>query len=107
MGLCDGFSGFGYIEFGNAASAAEAIAGMNMFDLGGQYLRVGKCITPPDALTYIVPTSSINLPTAAAVAAAEVTAKIQAQEVAAGHSPLHTVSSASKVYLLSCSVFTK
>uniref|UniRef100_A0A914S4A0 RRM domain-containing protein n=1 Tax=Parascaris equorum TaxID=6256 RepID=A0A914S4A0_PAREQ len=72
----DGFSGFGYIEFGNAASAAEAIAGMNMFDLGGQYLRVGKCITPPDALTYIVPTSSINLPTAAAVAAAEVTAKI-------------------------------
>uniref|UniRef100_A0A914ZQ49 RRM domain-containing protein n=3 Tax=Parascaris TaxID=6254 RepID=A0A914ZQ49_PARUN len=92
-----GHRGFGYIEFGNAASAAEAIAGMNMFDLGGQYLRVGKCITPPDALTYIVPTSSINLPTAAAVAAAEVTAKIQAQEVAAGHSPLHTVSSASKI----------
>ncbi|VDM47384.1 unnamed protein product [Toxocara canis] len=93
-----GHRGFGYIEFSNAASAAEAISGMNMFDLGGQYLRVGRCITPPDALTYIVPTSSINLPTAAAVAAAEVTAKIQAQEVAAaGHSPLHTVASATKV----------
>lgn len=85
-----GHRGFGYIEFSNAASAAEAIAGMNMFDLGGQYLRVGKCITPPDALTYIVPTSAINLPTAAAVAAAEVTAKIQAEEMtAAAKSPLH------------------
>ncbi|VDK53104.1 unnamed protein product [Anisakis simplex] len=92
-----GHRGFGYLEFSNASSAAEAIAGMNMFDLGGQYLRVGRCITPPDALTYIVPTSSINLPTAAAVAAAEVTAKIQAQEVAAGHSPLHKVASASKI----------
>ncbi|MFH4981244.1 hypothetical protein AB6A40_007953 [Gnathostoma spinigerum] len=79
-----GHRGFGYIEFSNATSAAEAIAGMNMFDLGGQYLRVGKCITPPDALTYIVPTSAINLPTAAAVAAAEVTAKIQAQEMTSG-----------------------
>lgn len=75
--------GFGYLEFSNAQSAAEAISGMNMFDLGGQYLRVGKCITPPDALTYIVPTSAVNLPTAAAVAAAEVTAKIQAEEMTA------------------------
>uniref|UniRef100_A0A0N5APX5 Poly(U)-binding-splicing factor PUF60 n=1 Tax=Syphacia muris TaxID=451379 RepID=A0A0N5APX5_9BILA len=92
-----GHRGFGYIEFSNAASAAEAIAGMNMFDLGGQYLRVGKCITPPDALTYIVPTSAINLPTAAAVAAAEVTAKIQAEEMtAAAKSPLHSSSSVPK-----------
>lgn len=78
------------MEFSNAQSANEAIAGMNMFDLGGQYLRVGKCITPPDALTYIVPTSAVNLPTAAAVAAAEVTAKIQAEEMTAKKSPLHT-----------------
>ncbi|VDO16929.1 unnamed protein product, partial [Brugia timori] len=40
-----GHRGFGYLEFSNAQSANEAIAGMNMFDLGGQYLRVGKCIT--------------------------------------------------------------
>ncbi len=65
------------------ASALEAIQSMNMFDLGGQFLRVGRCITPPDALTYIVPTSVVQLPTAAAVAAAAVTAKIQAIEVTA------------------------
>ncbi|VDN44106.1 unnamed protein product [Gongylonema pulchrum] len=83
--------GFGYLEFSNAQSAAEAIAGMNMFDLGGQFLRVGKCITPPDALTYIVPTSTVNLPTAAAVAAAEVTAKIQAEEMTAKKSPITSI----------------
>ncbi|KAL3985203.1 poly-U binding splicing factor half-pint family protein [Acanthocheilonema viteae] len=89
----NGHRGFGYLEFSNAQSANEAIAGMNMFDLGGQYLRVGKCITPPDALTYIVPTSAVNLPTAAAVAAAEVTAKIQAEEMTAKKSPVNTASS--------------
>jgi poly(U)-binding-splicing factor PUF60 len=76
-------SGFGYLEFSTMASALEAIQSMNMFDLGGQFLRVGRCITPPDALTYIVPTSVVQLPTAAAVAAAAVTAKIQAIEVTA------------------------
>ena len=35
-----GHRGFGYIEFNNVNSHNEAIAGMNMFDLGGQYLRV-------------------------------------------------------------------
>ncbi|VDO18456.1 unnamed protein product [Heligmosomoides polygyrus] len=35
--------GFGYIEFNNAAAMNEAIAGMNMFDLGGQFLRVSLC----------------------------------------------------------------
>lgn len=89
----NGHRGFGYLEFSNAQSASEAIAGMNMFDLGGQYLRVGKCITPPDALTYIVPTSAVNLPTAAAVAAAEVTAKIQAEEMTAKKSPIHNANS--------------
>ncbi|TKR60476.1 hypothetical protein L596_027718 [Steinernema carpocapsae] len=79
-----GHRGFGYLEFSTTQAAQEAIAGMNMFDLGGQLLRVGKCITPPDALTYIVPSSNVSLPTAAAVAAASVTAKIQAQEALAG-----------------------
>lgn len=35
-----GHRGFGYIEFNNLNSQSEAIAGMNMFDLGGQFLRV-------------------------------------------------------------------
>lgn len=38
---------------------------MNLFDLGGQYLRVGKAITPPNALLG-PPTGSSVLPTAAA-----------------------------------------
>lgn len=54
---------------------------MNNFDLGGQYLQVGRCITPPEALTYIVPTAQSVLPTAAAMAAAAVTAQVQAAEV--------------------------
>ncbi|CAD5230955.1 unnamed protein product [Bursaphelenchus okinawaensis] len=76
-----GHRGFGYIEFNTAQAVREAIEGMNNFDLGGQYLQVGRCITPPEALTYIVPTNTTTLPTAAAVAAAAVTAQIQAQEV--------------------------
>ncbi|KAK5985047.1 Poly(U)-binding-splicing factor half pint [Trichostrongylus colubriformis] len=72
--------GFGYIEFNNAAAMNEAIAGMNMFDLGGQFLRVGRCITPPEALTYLQPQTQAALPTAAAQAAAAVTAKVMAAE---------------------------
>ena len=76
------FSGFGYIEFDTAKAAQDAIAGMNMFDLGGKLMRVGKCITPPEALSYIVPNTQQALPTAAAMAAAAITARIQAQEAA-------------------------
>ncbi|KAK6758995.1 hypothetical protein RB195_016301 [Necator americanus] len=72
--------GFGYIEFNNAAAMNEAISGMNMFDLGGQFLRVGRCITPPEALTYLSPQTQAALPTAAAQAAAAVTAKVMAAE---------------------------
>lgn len=46
--------GYGFIEYEAAQSAAEAIASMNLFDLGGQYLRVGKAITPPNALQVMV-----------------------------------------------------
>ncbi|EPB78000.1 hypothetical protein ANCCEY_02914 [Ancylostoma ceylanicum] len=74
------YSGFGYIEFNNAAAMNEAISGMNMFDLGGQFLRVGRCITPPEALTYLSPQTQAALPTAAAQAAAAVTAKVMAAE---------------------------
>lgn len=77
------FRGFGYLEFKTPQAVKEAIEGMNNFDLGGQYLQVGRCITPPDALTYVMPSASSSLPTAAAVAAAAVTAKIQAAEITA------------------------
>ena len=57
---------------------------MNLFDLGGQYLRVGRAITPPNAL--MGPSSgSTTMPTAAAVAAAAATAKIQAMDAVASN----------------------
>ncbi|KOB76082.1 Poly U binding factor 68kD, partial [Operophtera brumata] len=67
--------GYGFLEYGSLAAALEAIASMNLFDLGGQYLRVGRAITPPNALAG--PPAPTAMPTAAAVAAAAATAKIQ------------------------------
>lgn len=57
---------------------------MNLFDLGGQYLRVGRAITPPNALMGPSSGSSV-MPTAAAVAAAAATAKIQAMDAVASN----------------------
>lgn len=57
--------GYGFIEYETVQAANEAIASMNLFDLGGQYLRVGKAITPPNALMGPSAGSSV-LPTAAA-----------------------------------------
>ncbi|CAI5437503.1 unnamed protein product [Caenorhabditis angaria] len=77
-----GHRGFGYIEFNNITSQNEAISGMNMFDLGGQFLRVGKCVTPPDALAYLQPAAANNLPASVSVACAAITAKVMAAEAA-------------------------
>lgn len=53
---------------------------MNLFDLGGQYLRVGKAVTPPmPLLSPLTSSTPGGLPPAAAVAAAAATAKITAQ----------------------------
>uniref|UniRef100_A0A8P4G6N1 RRM domain-containing protein n=1 Tax=Dicentrarchus labrax TaxID=13489 RepID=A0A8P4G6N1_DICLA len=70
--------GYGFIEYEKAQSSQDAVASMNLFDLGGQYLRVGKAVTPPVPL--LTPTTPGGLPAAAAVAAAAATAKITAQE---------------------------
>ncbi|XP_031346638.1 poly(U)-binding-splicing factor half pint isoform X3 [Photinus pyralis] len=76
--------GYGFIEYESCQAANEAIASMNLFDLGGQYLRVGRAITPPNAL--MGPSSGSSLmPTAAAVAAAAATAKIQAMDAVASN----------------------
>ncbi|KAJ8921626.1 hypothetical protein NQ315_010535 [Exocentrus adspersus] len=76
--------GYGFIEYESAQAANEAIASMNLFDLGGQYLRVGRAITPPNALLGPSSGSSV-MPTAAAVAAAAATAKIQAMDAVASN----------------------
>ena len=34
--------GWGYVDYENHKSATDAIASMNLFDLGGQFLRVGR-----------------------------------------------------------------
>lgn len=34
--------GYGYIEYETSQGAHDAVSAMNLFDLGGQYLRVGK-----------------------------------------------------------------
>lgn len=72
--------GYGFIDYDNEQSASDAITAMNMFDLGGQFLRVGRAITPPNCLDAPPSTTPSTMPTAAAVAAAAATAKIQAME---------------------------
>lgn len=76
--------GYGYIEYETLQSAMDAISSMNLFDLGGQYLRVGRAVTPPDTknlgLSNAPPAA---MPTAAAVAAAAVSAKITAMDAVA------------------------
>lgn len=76
--------GYGFIEYETSQAANEAIASMNLFDLGGQFLRVGRAITPPNALMGPSSGSSV-MPTAAAVAAAAATAKIQAMDAVASN----------------------
>lgn len=62
-------------EYDKAQSAQDAVASMNLFDLGGQYLRVGKAVTPPVPL--LTPAAPGGLP--AAVAAAAASARLTAQ----------------------------
>lgn len=78
--------GYAFIEYQTNQSAIEAIASMNLFDLGGQLLRVGRSITPPNAL--MGPAANSTMPTAAAVAAAAATAKIQAMDAVATNAVL-------------------
>lgn len=75
--------GYGFIEYSTKQAMDEAITSMNLFDLGGQLLRVGRAITPPNAL--MGPTVNSSMPTAAAVAAAAATAKIQAMDAVASN----------------------
>ena len=76
--------GYCFIEYGTSQAATDAISSMNLFDLGGQYLRVGRSITPPDTKNQGPPSAIPQvMPTAAAVAAAAATAKIQAMDAVA------------------------
>ena len=76
--------GYGFIEYETIQSCVDSISSMNNFDLGGQFLRVGRAITPPDCKNMggaAPPQTAI--PSASALAAAAVTAKIQAMDAVA------------------------
>jgi len=77
--------GYGYIEYETLQSVQEAISSMNLFDLGGQYLRVGRAITPPDTKNLGLNNTPTIMPSASAVAAAAITAKIQAMDAVASN----------------------
>lgn len=77
IGYCDFDFLSMWVEYEKPQSAVDAVSSMNLFDLGGQYLRVGKAVTPP--MPLLTPTTPGGLPPAAAVAAAAATAKITAQ----------------------------
>jgi len=83
-GLEGKHKGYGFLEYDNLQSCLDAIASMNQFDLGGQYLRVGRAITPPDIKnTGSMDAKATVIPTASAVAAAAITARIQAMDAVA------------------------
>jgi len=71
--------GYGFIEYETSQAAQDAIAAMNLFDLGGQHLRVGKAITPPEGLFGSAP-GAAAMPQATALAAATITAQLQSKE---------------------------
>lgn len=56
-------------EYDRPQSVVDAVASMNLFDLGGQYLRVGKAVTPP---TPLLTTTTGVLPAVAAKLTAQV-----------------------------------
>merc|ERR1711981_10005 len=41
-------AGYGFIEYETVQGANDAVQSMNLFDLGGQFLRVGKAMSPPE-----------------------------------------------------------
>ncbi|XP_065904326.1 poly(U)-binding-splicing factor PUF60-like isoform X2 [Dysidea avara] len=77
--------GWGFINYESHQASADAIASMNLFDLGGQFLRVGRALTPPLPLyppnaAPIVPGLAPILPDPNAIAAAnKAAARIQEQ----------------------------
>lgn len=76
------FRGYGFIEYESSQAALDAISAMNLFDLGGQFLRVGKAITPPEnvinpALAPLPNAVPINQPKAPAPAPVAPTTVVQ------------------------------
>lgn len=71
--------GYGFIEFETPQAAQDAIGSMNLFDLGGNLLRVGKAITPPDIVSNQVTNPLTGLPPSQAPNSTSVSAGLAAQ----------------------------
>lgn len=84
--------GYGFIEYTTGQAALDAIASMNLFDLGGQFLRVGKAVTPPEGVinaptVILTPTAALptlttltpQIPNAALTAAAALNMSVNSQ----------------------------
>ena len=97
--------GYSFIEYETEQAALDAIVSMNLFDLGGQQLRVGRSITPPNLDQQLISTNS-TMPTASALAAAAVTAKIQAMEASTSIPNLQNKLTSSSLTGLSISTLT-
>ncbi|CAF0785665.1 unnamed protein product [Adineta steineri] len=79
--------GYGFIEYDTAQASQDAINSMNLFDLGGQFLRVGRAITPPEGLFASAQPVASQMPSASALAAATITAQLQANDVETNSQP--------------------
>lgn len=73
---------YGFIEYENLDSANDAVAAMNLFDLGGQFLRVGRAITPPQQASQPEPVPPEIAAAAAAAAAASRAIAAQGRSIA-------------------------
>ena len=51
---------YGFLEYDTVAAANDACASMNIFDLGGKFLRVGKAIAPKELSLQNVPSVPIR-----------------------------------------------
>ncbi|CAF0863667.1 unnamed protein product [Didymodactylos carnosus] len=91
--------GYGFIEYDSIQAAQDAINSMNLFDLGGQYLRVGKAITPPEGLFASAQPVTSQMPSATALAAATITAQMQANDVETN--PVSTVTAMNAATVMS------
>ncbi|KAI3382073.1 hypothetical protein SNEBB_005972 [Seison nebaliae] len=87
--------GFGFVEYVEAKSAEEAVKSMNLFDLGGQLLRVGHAVTPPEGITDYGVMDAKQQMNSFEISNSELSAKINSSEInakigALKHFPLVT-----------------
>ena len=72
---------YGFLEYDTVAAANEACVSMNIFDLGGKFLRVGKAIAPKELSLQNVPSIPIRAYNAVPLPSSHSPAQISTQSV--------------------------